>query len=72
MITEGDIHIPKSYGINDEKESLYSLWRQDDNGNSYRIESGLSKKDAERLCQEMESKAHKQVYWIESDTDEHS
>lgn len=62
--------MPHSNGICHEIKATYSVWRQDDNGNSYRIESGLSKKDAERLCQEMESKAHKQVYWIEPDTDE--
>ena len=43
----------------------WEVWRQDDNGNRFVVQTGLSREDAERLVVEFESRGHKQVYWAE-------
>ncbi|MCK6537531.1 MAG: hypothetical protein L6Q84_31560 [Polyangiaceae bacterium] len=45
----------------------WSLWRQDDNGNSFMISAGHSREEAEALRAEYESRGHKQMYWISAD-----
>lgn len=47
--------------------SRWSVWRQDDNGQRFRISSGHSRVDAERACAEFEAKGHKQLYWVSPD-----
>jgi hypothetical protein len=43
----------------------WELWRQDDNGNRYRISAHGDRDDAEAALAGMESGlAHKQMYWI--------
>lgn len=53
--TEG--FITKSY------ELLWSLWRQDDNGNVFMVSSGHTETEVLRLVREFEAKGHKQTYW---------
>ncbi len=45
--------------------ALWSVWRQDDNGNRFLVESGLSRDTARRTASEFERRGHKQTYWIE-------
>jgi lactoylglutathione lyase len=49
--------------------SQWTLWRQDDNGSSAIISKHLAKSDAESKLAELESRGHKQHYWIEPDND---
>lgn len=43
---------------------FYAVWRQDDNGNKFRMGSG-PKGEMEDLLREYESRGHKQTYWME-------
>ncbi len=45
--------------------SHWSVWRQDDHGNRFRVRDGLTRDEAERSAAEFEAKGHKQSYWIE-------
>lgn len=45
----------------------WTVWRQDDNGQRFRISSGHARTVAERTCAEFEAKGHKQLYWISPD-----
>ena len=50
---------------NQEQEcQTWTVWRQDDNGNTYIVEGGLDRKSAEELVAELESHGHKQLYYI--------
>jgi hypothetical protein len=44
-------------------EPIWSVWRQDDNGNVFMVKNGLTEIDALRLVREFERKGHKQIYW---------
>jgi len=41
------------------------LWRQDDNGHKFQIESFTDRARAESAKGEFESRHHKQIYWVE-------
>jgi hypothetical protein len=43
----------------------YAVLRQDDNGNQFVVEAGLSRDEAERLAHDLEARGHKQLYWVE-------
>lgn len=45
------------------EDQTWGVWRQDDNGNQFLVESGLDKETALRLMKEYENRKHKQVYW---------
>lgn len=45
--------------------SPYELWRQDDNGHKFLIETFPCKADAEKAKREFENRKHKQIYWLE-------
>ncbi|MEK6941213.1 MAG: hypothetical protein AABW49_04940 [Nanoarchaeota archaeon] len=45
-------------------ETSYQLWRQDECGNRFLIESGLEESDAEMLQNYYRSILHDQYYWI--------
>lgn len=47
--------------------ATWRLIRQDDNGNCYVIAGGLPRAEAERLAQEYEARAHKQIYFVEEE-----
>jgi hypothetical protein len=42
----------------------WTVWRQDDNGNRFPVESFPDLNAAEQLAQELESHGHKQLYWV--------
>jgi hypothetical protein len=46
-------------------EGTWAVHRQDDNGNRFVVQKGLSREQAERLVAEFEARGHKQVYWAE-------
>jgi hypothetical protein len=41
------------------------VFRQDDHGHRFVVESGLSQQAAERMGAEFEAKGHKQLYWAQ-------
>jgi hypothetical protein len=45
--------------------ATWTVRRQDDNGNRFVVQTGLSRDEAERLVAELEARGHKQVYWSE-------
>jgi hypothetical protein len=49
-------------------EAIWHRWRvqrQDDNGNRFNIEAGLSEQQARQLAANFEQRGHKQLYWAE-------
>ena len=51
----------------DESATTWTVWRIDDNANSFVVRSGLTKDEAERVAAEFASHGHKQTYWVEPD-----
>lgn len=45
--------------------SLHELWRQDDNGHKFLIETFPCRADAVSAMKEFEARLHKQTYWVE-------
>jgi hypothetical protein len=45
----------------------WTVHRQDDNGNRFVVQTGLSQADADRLVAELEARGHKQLYWTEAE-----
>jgi hypothetical protein len=45
----------------------FTVHRQDDNGNRFVVQSGMTRAEAERLAAEMEARGHKQLYVISPD-----
>lgn len=43
----------------------WELWRQDDNGNRFRIAGFATQAAAEAEQRRFEALAHKQIYWVE-------
>lgn len=43
----------------------YELWRQDDNGHKFLIETFSCRADAVKAMKEFEARLHKQTYWVE-------
>lgn len=43
----------------------WAVYRLDDNGNRFVVETGLTKEAAEELVAEFQSRGHKQLYWAE-------
>jgi hypothetical protein len=41
----------------------WTVWRQDDNGNRFVVESGLARDGAHAMAFELQERGHKQVYW---------
>ncbi|MCV6639405.1 hypothetical protein [Candidatus Albibeggiatoa sp. nov. NOAA] len=48
---------------NENNATNWSVWRLDDNDNSFMIEDNLTKAEALKLAQAFEAKGHKQLYW---------
>ena len=42
----------------------WAVHRQDDNGNCFVVRAGLGQEEAVRLAAELESRGHKQFYWV--------
>jgi hypothetical protein len=45
----------------------WSVYRIDDNGNRFLVESNLSQEAAGRLVADMGARGHKQGYWMEQE-----
>ncbi len=45
-------------------EKNWSVWRQDDNGNRFLVESGLTEANALKLARGFEALGHKQMFWV--------
>ena len=43
---------------------MYELWREDDNGNRFLVDSFADRAAAEERLRELERTPHKQTYWI--------
>jgi hypothetical protein len=46
-------------------EGTWAVHRQDDNGQRFVVQTGLSREEAQGLVAEFEARGHKQVYWAE-------
>ena len=46
-------------------EAMWSVWRTDDNGNTFIVRAGLSSEGAERLVAEFTARGHKQLYFAQ-------
>ena len=46
-------------------QRMWTVHRQDDNGNRFVVQTHLSREDAEQLVSKFEAKGHKQVYWAD-------
>lgn len=51
--------------VTDQKPSTWVVLRQDDHGNQFVVQAGLTRGQAERLVAVFESHGHKQLYWAE-------
>ncbi|NBE53893.1 SPOR domain-containing protein [Streptomyces boluensis] len=43
----------------------WQVIRQDDNGNRYRVGRYATRNEAQRIADSLESRGHKQLYWVE-------
>jgi hypothetical protein len=55
------------FGAEPRSPVTWAVGRQDDNGNRFVVQRGLSRPEAERLAAEFEARGHKQLYWVEPD-----
>jgi hypothetical protein len=46
-------------------QATWTVYRQDDNGNRFIVQNGLSCEEADRLVAAFEARGHKQLYWVE-------
>ncbi|CAM2068831.1 hypothetical protein SCOR_25920 [Sulfidibacter corallicola] len=46
------------------KETIFEVWRLDDNGREYLMYRFRDEKEAESFRAEFESRGHKQIYWM--------
>jgi len=49
--------------VTETYEPVWSVWRQDDNGNVFLVKNGLAELNALKLVREFEKEDHKQTYW---------
>lgn len=54
----------------DETGGAWALWRQDDNGNRFRIARFGTREAADAEQRRFEALAHKQIYWVEPESSE--
>lgn len=48
-----------------DPQTLWSVWRQDDNGQKYEVVRALSLEAAEARVAEFEARGHKQLFWVQ-------
>jgi L-amino acid N-acyltransferase YncA len=51
--------------------NMWTVYRQDDNGNRFVMEKHLSREEAEGVVAQFEARGHKQLYWAEPEQDSH-
>ncbi|GID91499.1 SPOR domain-containing protein [Amorphoplanes digitatis] len=55
----------------DGRPVRWIVWRQDDNGNRFEVARRESRAEAEDLAATMETRGHKQLYWVAAQASEH-
>ena len=53
--------------MNEPPAVAWTVHRQDDNGNRFVVQKGLTQAEAARLVALFEARGHKQLYWAEPD-----
>ena len=48
-------------------QEMWSVWRIDDNANTFVVREHLGREEADRLVAEFTARGHKQTYWAERD-----
>ena len=43
------------------------MWREDDNGNRFRVRAGLTEREAMAVAETFTRRGHKQRYWTQPD-----
>jgi hypothetical protein len=43
----------------------WTVWRRDDNGNHFVVQTGLSYEQAQAVVSSLEAKGHKQFFWLQ-------
>jgi hypothetical protein len=46
-------------------KATWSVWRTDDNGNTFLVRDGLAHEQAQRLVAEFTARGHKQLYFAQ-------
>ena len=49
-----------------DSRSNWTVYRIDDNGNTFVVREHISRAEAQRLVAEFEARGHKQMYWAEA------
>jgi hypothetical protein len=63
-----DTHVPRELDALLEEHAdarVWSVWRQDDNGNRFLVRSRMTEAQAQRLASDFEARGHRQMYWVE-------
>src|SRR5262245_42703370 len=50
-----------------EAKGNWTVWRIDDNGNTFVVREHVTREEAERLVTEFTARGHKQMYWAEAE-----
>ncbi|NLW81057.1 MAG: hypothetical protein GXY42_05215 [Desulfovibrionales bacterium] len=45
----------------------WSVWRQDDNANTFLVQANLTESEAQDMVRHFEESGHKQFYWVNND-----
>jgi hypothetical protein len=56
------VNTPESAALSSDPNELWTVYRQDDNGNVFVVADNVSREEAERLVALYESRGHKQSY----------
>jgi hypothetical protein len=59
--------IPDPDNNPERPRQTWAVFRQDDNGNRFVVDTGLSREEADQLVAEYESMGHKQLFWAEQE-----
>ncbi|HEV3440709.1 MAG TPA: hypothetical protein VG122_25360 [Gemmata sp.] len=56
---------PDTQHLDSQYENIWTVYRIDDNGNTFVVRERLTRDEANRLVAEFEARGHKQMYWAE-------
>jgi UDP-N-acetyl-2-amino-2-deoxyglucuronate dehydrogenase len=56
---------PDTQHLDSQHENIWTVYRIDDNGNTFVVRERLTRDEAKRLVVEFEARGHKQMYWAE-------
>lgn len=54
--------------VDEPSHAAWSVWRIDDNGNTFLLRAHLERAEADRLVAEFTARGHKQMYWAEPES----